>query len=111
MRRTMNPHIWDYLFDENGKNIYTEFDRNDIIPYQEYELIPIPTGYRFDLGKGYEVEAIPLRGHSAGQCAYLDHHNHIIFTGTLAEQAAGMKVTPAQTTARWRHSGGICRLW
>ena len=83
MRRTMNPHIWDYLFDENGKNIYTEFDRNDIIPYQEYELIPIPTGYRFDLGKGYEVEAIPLRGHSAGQCAYLDHHNHIIFTGDI----------------------------
>ena len=83
MRRTMNPHIWDYLFDENGKNIYTEFNRNDIIPYQEYELIPIPTGYRFDLGKGYEVEAIPLRGHSAGQCAYLDHHNHIIFTGDI----------------------------
>ena len=83
MRRTMNPHIWDYLFDKNGKNIYTEFDRADIIPYKDYELIPIPTGYIFDLGDGYEVEAIPLRGHSAGQCAYLDKHNHILFTGDI----------------------------
>ena len=89
MRRTMTPHIWDYLFDENGRNIYTEFDRRDIIPYRDYELIPIPTGYRFDLGGGYEVEAIPLRGHSAGQCAYLDHHNHIIFTGDIG--GAGRK--------------------
>ena len=89
MRRTMNPHIWDYLFDENGRNIYTEFDRRDIIPYRDYELIPIPTGHRFDLGGGYEVEAIPLRGHSAGQCAYLDHHNHIIFTGDIG--GAGRK--------------------
>ena len=48
-----------------------------------------PTGHRFDLGGGYEVEAIPLRGHSAGQCAYLDHHNHIIFTGDIG--GAGRK--------------------
>ena len=83
MRRTMNPHIWDYLFDEKGNNIYTQFDRADIIPYRDYELIPVPTGYIFDLGDGYEVEAIPIRGHSAGQCAYLDKHNHILFTGDI----------------------------
>lgn len=83
MRSTMNPHIWDYLFDENGKNIYTQFDRADLIPYKEYELIPVETGTIFDLGEGYEVEAIPIRGHSPGQCAYLDKHHHIIFTGDI----------------------------
>lgn len=82
-KRAMGPHIWDYLFDENGKCIYTEFDRADIIPYKEYELIGVPTGHIFDLGGGYEVEAVPLRGHSAGQCGYLDKHNHILFTGDI----------------------------
>ncbi|MCD7862479.1 MAG: MBL fold metallo-hydrolase [Lachnospiraceae bacterium] len=81
--RAMNPHIWDYLFDENGKNIYTEFDRADLITYKDYELIPIPSGYIFDLGDGYEVEAMPIRAHSAGQCAYLDKHNHTLFTGDI----------------------------
>lgn len=89
MQKNRDPHIWDYLFDENGKNIYTEFDRRDIIPYREYRLIPVPSGYRFDLGGGYEVEAVPLRGHSAGQCAYLDHHNHILFTGDITHIGSG----------------------
>ena len=83
LRTTMNPHIWDYLFDENGNNIYTEFDREDIIEYHDYELIPVPSGYEFDLGDGYIVEACPLRGHSAGQCGYIDHHNHIMFVGDI----------------------------
>lgn len=95
MRKTMNPHIWDYLFDENGKNIYTEFDREDIIPYHDYELITVSSGHIFDLGKGYEVEAVPLRGHSAGQCAYLDKHNHIIFTGDIGGAAGADPNDPA----------------
>ncbi len=83
MRRTINPHIWDYLFDENGNNIYTEFDKEDIITFKEYELITVPAGYNFDLGDGYEVELIPLRAHTAGQCGYLDKHNKVLITGDI----------------------------
>ncbi len=81
MKTKNNPHIWDYLFDENGKPIYTEFDRNDIVAYHEYEIVGVPDGYLFDLGGGYKVEAVLMPGHTPGQCAYYDHHNHTIFTG------------------------------
>ena len=81
MRQKNNPHIWDYLFDENGKPIWTEFDRNDIVPYHEYEIIGVPDGHLFDLGGGYTVEAVHLPGHTPGQCAYFDYNNHTIFTG------------------------------
>lgn len=81
MQEKNNPHIWDYLFDENGNPIWTEFDRNDIIQYHEYEIIGVPDGYTFNLGDGYLVEAVLLPGHTPGQCAYYDHHNHTIFTG------------------------------
>ena len=81
MKEKNNPHIWDYLFDEKGKPIWTEFDRNDIVPYHEYEIIGVQDGHLFDLGNGYQVEAIHLPGHTPGQCAYYDHHNHTIFTG------------------------------
>ena len=77
-------------------------------PYRDYELIPIPTGHRFDLGGGYEVEAIPLRGHSAGQCAYLDHHNHIIFTGDIGGAGRKYEGDPAPTTVPLKRCGGIC---
>lgn len=83
MKQTQNPHIWDYLFDETGTPIYNNFDPADLIPYKEYELVGLPSNARIDLGQGYEVEVIPLRGHSAGMCGYLDHHNHILFAGDL----------------------------
>lgn len=83
IRQTMNPHIWDYLFDETGKPIYTEFDRADIIQYKDYELIPLPSNACIDLGGGYEIELIPLRGHTAGQCGYLDKQNHAFFCGDI----------------------------
>ncbi len=76
-----NPHIWDYLFDENGKCIWTEFDRNDIVPFQEYEIIGVPDGYKFDLGNGYEIELVFLPGHSPGHAGYLDKQNRIFFPG------------------------------
>lgn len=83
LKKTLNPDKWKRLYDENGRGIYTEFDAADLIPYREYEIIGVPGQYVFDLGMGYEVEVIPLRGHSPGNCGYLDRHNHILFCGDL----------------------------
>ena len=76
-----NPHVWDYLFDEKGKNRWCWFDKSDIIPFKNYEIVPCPEGHRFKLGKDHEVELIFLGGHSAGHAAYLDHKERILFCG------------------------------
>ena len=81
MKQKNNAQIWDYLFDENGIPKWTKFDRNDLISYHEYEIVGVEDGYLFDLGGGYEVEAILYPGHTPGQCAYYDHRNHTIFIG------------------------------
>lgn len=76
-----DPHIWDYLFDEEGRNRWCEFDRKDMVPFRRYEIVGCPDGHCFDLGEGYEIELIHLGGHSAGHGAYLDKRNRILFCG------------------------------
>ena len=76
-----NAHIWDYLFDENGKGIWADFDQGDIIEYKPYKIIGVPDHYIFNLGGDYEVELISLPGHTKGHAAYLDKHNHTLFGG------------------------------
>lgn len=83
MKQKNNAHIWDYLFDASGNPKWTDFDRNDIVPYHEYEIVGVEDGYCFDLGGGYEVEAVLLPGHTPGQCGFYDHHNHTIFIGDM----------------------------
>ncbi|MCD8380848.1 MAG: MBL fold metallo-hydrolase [Lachnospiraceae bacterium] len=84
IQTTNNPHIWDYLFDENGNGIYAGgFTKEDIIDWHEYQIIGVPANTIFDLGEGYEVELIPLVGHSSGQAGYLDKNNRILFTGDV----------------------------
>lgn len=78
---TQNEHIWDYLFDEYGDNIWVEFDRNDLPRFKKYEIVGVADGYRFDLGGGHEVELVYQGGHSAGHAAYIDKKNRIVFTG------------------------------
>ncbi len=79
-----NPHIWDYLYDpQTRKGIYTEFDPDDIIEYHEYEIVGVPANHVFDLGEGYEVELIPLVGHSVGQSGYLDRTNRVLICGDV----------------------------
>ena len=78
---TQNEHIWDYLFDEYGDNIWVEFDRNDLPRFRKYEIAGVPDGYKFDLGGGHEVELMYQGGHSAGHAAYIDKKNRIVFTG------------------------------
>ncbi|MGI6071710.1 MAG: MBL fold metallo-hydrolase [Lachnospiraceae bacterium] len=81
IKERMNPHIWDYLFDENGEGIWAEFDKNDIVEFKEYNLIGVKDHHIFDLGGGYEVELIYFPGHSPGHSAFLDKRNHILFGG------------------------------
>lgn len=76
-----NPHIWDYLFDENGKGNWCDFDRADLVPWQDYEIIGVPDGYIFDLGGGYEVELVHMGGHTPGHAGFLDKVNRIFFPG------------------------------
>lgn len=94
MKLKNNAHIWDYLFDESGNPKWTEFDKSDIIPYHEYEIIGIEDGHLFDLGDGYQIEAILLPGHTPGQCGYYDHHNHTIFIGDMTGIATAMPGEP-----------------
>lgn len=79
--RMQNAHMWDYLFDENGKNIWLEFDRNDLPVWKEYEVIGVPDGYVFNLGEDYEVELVWLGGHAPGMAGFLDRKNRIFFPG------------------------------
>lgn len=81
---TMRPDIWDYLFDENGNCIWTEFDRSDLVEFKPYEVIGVPDGYTWDLGGGYEIELVFLPGHSNGHAGYLDKQNRILFAGDIA---------------------------
>lgn len=76
-----SPHIWDYLYDENRSGIYTEFDPDDIVPYKDYEIIPLNDNDTIDLGDGYLIECIPLRGHTTGHCGYLDRQSGCLFSG------------------------------
>lgn len=79
--RAQDEHIWDYLFDENGNNIWLDFDRKDLPVWKEYEIIGVPDGYVFDLGDGYEVELIWLGGHAPGMSGFLDKRNRILMPG------------------------------
>ena len=82
MRRTMNEHIWDYLYDPKTKEgIYADFDVDDIIEYHDYQLCLLDDNECVDLGNGYLIECIPLRGHTVGHCGYLDRQNGCLFLG------------------------------
>lgn len=76
-----HAHIWDYLFDAWGENIWLEFDKKELPTFKPYEIVGVPDGYTWDLGGGYEVELIHTGGHAAGHAAFLDKHNRILFTG------------------------------
>lgn len=78
---SQNEHQWDYLFDENGNNIWLDFDRRDLPVFKKFEIVGVPDGYAWDLGDGHEVEMIFQGGHAAGHVAYLDKKNRILFPG------------------------------
>lgn len=59
----------------------TFFTADDLIPRTPYEIIPIPTGYTFDLGGGHVVEVLHTPGHSAGGISLLEKKRRMLFTG------------------------------
>jgi glyoxylase-like metal-dependent hydrolase (beta-lactamase superfamily II) len=81
LKSGMDPHRWDKLFDESGKCIWVEFDRNDLIKYKEYEIIGCKDGFVFNLGGDYDIELILLAGHAPGQAGFLDKKNRVLFCG------------------------------
>lgn len=70
-----------YLLDENGHPTATGYELSDLTPFKEYEIVPIPHGYVFDLGDGYEVELVHLSGHTAGQSGFFDRQTGCFFIG------------------------------
>lgn len=115
---TQNGHIWDYLFDEYGDNIWVEFDRNDLPRFRKYEIVGLPDGHRFDLGGGHEVELVYQGGHSAGHAAYIDKKNRVVFTGDnvicCTSGCGSVNVTRpgphAENTALSAYAGNLKRL-
>jgi glyoxylase-like metal-dependent hydrolase (beta-lactamase superfamily II) len=76
-----NEHMWDNLYDENGKNIWLEFDRKDLPTFRKYEIVGVPDGYTFNLGEDYEVELVFTGGHAAQHAMYLDKKGRYLFAG------------------------------
>lgn len=76
-----NGHMFDYLFDENGDNIWLQFDKEDLPKFKKYEIVGVPDGYVFCLGGDYEVEVCWLGGHVSGNAGILDRKNRIFFPG------------------------------
>ena len=75
------PGAWDYLFDENGNNIWLQFDREDLPVYKDYELVAVKDGHIFNLGEDYDVELVWTAGHSSGHSMFLDRKSRYLFAG------------------------------
>ena len=81
IKDTMNSHIWDYLFDSQGRGIWADFDREDLVGYHDYHIVGCENGHVFQLGGGCDVELVFLPGHTVGHSGYLDKSNKILFVG------------------------------
>ena len=77
------------LLNEDGTPKCADFDVSQLVPWKHYEIVPIPDGYVFDLGNGYEVELIHLSGHTAGQSAFYDRQNKCLFIGDTTSAWGG----------------------
>lgn len=104
MNRKQDPHIWDYLFDESGNGIWMDFDRADIVPFKQYEVVGVPDGHLFDLGGGYEIELVWVPGHAAGHAMYLDKPNRVLYAGDeIISMRVGVSAgSPFTTVAAYR---------
>lgn len=83
MQERMDPHIWDYLFDENGNGKYCNFRRQDLVEYAPYVIHGCKNGTIFNLGADHDIELIHLPGHTPGHAGYLDKKNRILIGGDV----------------------------
>ena len=81
IKNKCKPSAWDYLFDENGNNIWLQFDKEDLPEYKEFELIGVPDGHIFNLGEDYDVELVWTAGHAPGHAMFIDKKGRTIFAG------------------------------
>jgi glyoxylase-like metal-dependent hydrolase (beta-lactamase superfamily II) len=81
IRNKCRPDAWDYLFDENGENIWLQFDKKDLPQYKNFQLIGVPDGHVFDLGGDYHVELVWTAGHAPGHAMFLDKKGRSLFAG------------------------------
>jgi len=89
LEEARKPLVYDQLFDAQGQPIWTVFDRRDIVPFQEYEIVGCPDSYVFHLGGDYEVELVWTAGHAAGHCMFLDKKSRLLFAG---DDAVSMRI-------------------
>lgn len=93
--RQQDDKIFDYLFDDQGNNIWLDFDKEDLPKFKPFQVIPVKDGHIFDLGEGYEVELLWLGGHAPGNSGFLDKQNRIFFTGDdLCSDISGVASGP-----------------
>ncbi len=76
-----HKHMWDYLFDPLGKNIWLDFERSALPEFKKYEITGVPDGHIFNLGDNYEVELIYTGGHAAGHAMLIDKKSRILYSG------------------------------
>lgn len=81
IKQRVQPGAWDYLFDEDGNNIWLQFDREDLPAFREFELIGVPDGHVFNLGGDYDIELVWTAGHSAGHAMFIDKKGRYLFAG------------------------------
>lgn len=78
---SQNEHMWDYLYDWNGDNIWVDYDKSDMPLFKKYEIVGVKDGYVFNLGGDHCIELIFTGGHAVGHAAFLDKKQRILFTG------------------------------
>lgn len=79
--KAQHAGMWDYLFNEEGRNIWVDFDRKDLPEFRNYEIVPCEDGQIFDLGEGYRVTLFWMGGHTPGSSGLIDPVNRIFFPG------------------------------
>lgn len=61
-----------------GSHLFCE--KNQIIPFAPYRIIPFQNGMIFELGE-CRIEAVHVPGHSPGSCVLIDYRDRIVFSG------------------------------
>ncbi|MBQ3705684.1 MAG: hypothetical protein II888_04445 [Clostridia bacterium] len=83
IKRRVQPHAWDYMFDEHGNNRWLQFDKKDLPEYKEFELIPVKNHHIWNLGGDHNIELIYTGAHATGHSMFLDRKYRRIFAGDV----------------------------